>query len=168
MKTVLNLFWQLCLLRQSPEYVPTRGWFIAAVVVGNLLGSVLLSIAIGSEQQTLSIVTGIVVGQATTAGLIWLALFLREHPKRLLATVTAYFGCDLIITACYGALIPLTSSLPEMALYVSYLTFLFWSVAVTGFILHRSLSVNMAIGITVALGIMVLSVATSQVSIGAA
>ena len=168
MKTVLNLFWQLCLLRHSPEFVPTQGWFIATIVAGNLLATVLLSFALGIEQPILSTVTSAVVTQATIAGLVWLALFLREHPERLLATITAVFGCDLIISACFGAIIPLTTVLPEISLNIANLTYLVWSVAVTGFILHRALKVNMAIGITVALGIMVLSVATSQVAIGAA
>ncbi|MEE8078232.1 MAG: hypothetical protein V3T18_04485 [Pseudomonadales bacterium] len=166
MKTVLNLFWQLCLLRQSPEYVPTQSWFIAAIVVGNLITSALLAIAGNVEQPVLSVVTSVVVGQATTAGLVGLALFLREHPERLLATITAIFGCDLIITACFGVLMPLTSSLADTALSITYLAFLVWSITVTGFILHRALSTNLPIGITVAMGILVLSVSTSQVAIG--
>ncbi|MCZ6459002.1 MAG: hypothetical protein O6766_06525 [Gammaproteobacteria bacterium] len=166
MKTVLNLFWQLCLLRQSPEYVPTQSWFIAAIVVGNLITSALLAIAGSVEQPVLSVVTSVVVGQATTAGLVGLALFLREHPERLLATITAIFGCDLIITACFGVLMPLTSSLADTALSITYLAFLVWSITVTGFILHRALSTNLPIGITVAMGILVLSVSTSQVAIG--
>ncbi len=166
MKTVLNLFWQLCLLRQSPEYVPTQSWFIAAIVLGNLITSALLAIAGNVEQPVLSVVTSVVVGQATTAGLVGLALFLREHPERLLATITAIFGCDLIITACFGVLMPLTSSLADTALSITYLAFLVWSITVTGFILHRALSTNLPIGITVAMGILVLSVATSQVAIG--
>ncbi len=168
MKTVLNLFWQLCLLRQGPEHVPTQGWFIAAVVLGNLICSVLLAIAGNTEQQVLSIVTSVVVGQATTAGLVGLALFLREHPERLLATITAILGCDLIITACFVILMPLSSSLADTALSITYLAFLVWSITVTGFILHRALSTNLAIGITVAMGILVLSVSTSQVAIGSA
>ncbi len=61
---------------------------------------------------------------------------------------------------------PLTSSLADTALSITYLAFLVWSITVTGFILHRALSTNLPIGITVAMGILVLSVATSQVAIG--
>ena len=39
MKAVLNLFWQICLMRQGPEYVPTYGWFVATVVLANMIGS---------------------------------------------------------------------------------------------------------------------------------
>ena len=46
MKAILNLFWQICLLRQSPAYVPSHGAFVAAVVAANLIGSVLVSSAL--------------------------------------------------------------------------------------------------------------------------
>jgi hypothetical protein len=39
-----------------------------------------------------------------------------------------------------------------------FLVFLIWSVAVAGFILHRALEVQLAIGIGVAMGISLLSV----------
>jgi hypothetical protein len=166
MKAVLHLFWQICRLKQSPEFVPTQGWFVAVVIIANLICSLLVSMTADSELTLLTAATSIVVGQTTTAALTWIALNLRELGNRFIATVTALFGCDLIITAAFALVLPITSLMPGIAALV-FLLFLLWSVSVAGFILHRSLKVHLAIGIMVALGMSVMSVALSQLAIGA-
>lgn len=166
MKAVFNLFWQICRLKQSPEFVPTQGWFVALVIIANLLCSLLVSIAADSELSVLMATTSIVVGQTTTAALTWIALNLRELGNRFVATITALFGCDLIITAAFALVLPLTSLLPALATLV-FVLFLLWSITVAGFILQRSLKVNLPVGIMLALGMSVMSVALSQLAIGA-
>jgi len=161
------MFWRMCLLRQNPAHVPTQTWFVAFIIVANLLTSIIVSFSIDQTANALEITTRIVVGQATTAGLIWLATYLREFPNRFAGTLTALFGCDLIITACFGLLVPVVSLFGENTLMVLTLAALVWSLAVTGFIIARSLSIQISIGILLALGITVLSTATSQLSIGA-
>ena len=49
MKAILSLFWQICLLRASPAYVPTYGWFVAIVVLANPVCSMLISLAVDSS-----------------------------------------------------------------------------------------------------------------------
>lgn len=168
MKTVLQLFWQMCLLRQSPEYVPTQTWFVATVVSANIVCSLLLSLALDAQASALVVLTRLVVAQASTAALVWLALFLREHPNRFSATITALFGCDLIITVCFGVVVPLTSNLGNAVSTLAFLGFMIWSLSVAGFILQRSLAVPLGIGILLAIGMMVLSVAVSEVAVGGA
>lgn len=166
MKAVFQLFWQICRLKQSPEFVPTAGWFVAVVIIANLICSLLVSMTADAELTPLTAATSIVVGQTTTAALTWIALNLRELGDRFLATITALFGCDLIITASFALVLPLTSLLPGMAALV-FLLFLVWSISVAGFILHRALKTHLAVGIMVALGMSVMSVALSQLAIGA-
>ena len=166
MKTVLQLFWQICRLKQSPEFVPTQGWFVTVVVVANLCCSLLVSLTADAELTLLTAATSIVVGQTATAALTWIALNLRELGDRFLATITALFGCDLIITAAFALVLPVRAIVPAMSTLV-FLLFLFWSISVAGFILHRSLKIPLAFGIMVALGISIMSVALSQLAIGA-
>ena len=166
MKTVLQMFWRICLLRQSPAYVPTQGWFVSAVVVANLLTSAFVSLAIDHTANSLEIITRVVVSQTTYAGLVWLATYLREFPQRFTATVTALFGCDLIITAVFGLLIPIFTGISEGAPGVMSLGFMVWSLAVAGFILAQALSAPIGAGVLIALGITVLTVATGQIAIG--
>ena len=177
MKPIILLFWQICRLKQGPEYVPTQTWFVSLVIVANLLCSLLVSGVInvtfaepdpanGAQQglSLLSTATGIVVGQTTTAALTWLALQLREFADRFFATITALFGCDLLITACFGGQLPLLSLIPAARSLV-FLLMLIWSISVMGFILHRALQVQLSIGILVAIGISIMGVAMSEVAV---
>lgn len=167
MKVVFQMFWRICLLRQNPAYVPTQGWFVAVVVGANLLISVLVSLSIDRSADALSIVTRIVASQATYACLVWLATYLRQFPGRFPGALTALFGCDAIITATFGLLVPLITALDVRVLNFLSLGFLIWSVAVAGYILAQALSVRVGIGILVALGMMVLTVAVGKTVIGA-
>jgi hypothetical protein len=164
MRSIVNLFWQICLLRQSPAQVPTEGWFVALVVISNLLCSLLVSLGYGGEAGVITIANSVAVAQTATALLVYLALSLRGFAARFVATVTAWFGCDLIITACFGLVLPVTSVLGPLALSIVFLVFLIWSVAVSGFILHRALEVQLAMGIGVAMGISLLSATLAQVT----
>lgn len=167
MKAVLQMFWQICLLRQSPALVPAESWFVTTVVVANLLVSMVVSIAIDQTMEPITIITRVVVGQATYASLVWLATWLRQFPGRFATTLTALFGCDLIITAAFGVLQPLAGAFGEQALSVLSLGFMIWSLAVAGFILCKALNVRMGIGVLLALGITVLTVAAGFTAVGA-
>jgi hypothetical protein len=167
MKAVFQMFWRICLLRQSPAYVPTQGWFVAAVVLAGLVTSVIVSLSIDQQADAIEIVTRVVVSLATTAALVWLATFLREFPSRFIGTLTALFGCDLLITAAFGLLVPVFNLFGEVALSILSLGYVIWSLSVSGFILAQALSVRVGIGIVIALGIAILSMATGQTAIGA-
>lgn len=164
MKAVLQLFWRMCLLRQSPESVPTQNWFVATVIAANLGCSIIVTAALDPTASLMTTLTRIVVGQAANAGLVWLALQFRNQPQRLVATLTALFGCDLIITAGFGVLVPLFGIIGETGLSLLSLAFLIWSVSVAGFILSRALTVPFSAGAIIAMGMMVLSVALSQIA----
>lgn len=166
MKVVFQMFWRICLLRQSPAYVPTQSWFVATVVAANLLISVLVSVAVDSAAEALIVTTRIVVSQAAYACLVWLAAYLREHPQRFTGTLTALFGCDAIITATFGLLVPLANALDARIINVLSVGFLVWSLAVAGYILSKALAVRLGIGVLLALGMMVLSVAAGNTAIG--
>jgi len=168
MKAVVQLFWQMCLLRQSPDRVPTQNWFIVTVIGANIICSLALSLVIDSSAGALSVLTRLVVTQAVNAALVWLALFLRNYPARFPATITALFGCDLVITVCFSAMIPLTGFVGEGGTTMIFLGFMIWSVTVAGFIMHRALSVPLGVGILIAVGMMVISVAASEVAVAPA
>lgn len=167
MKPIFELFWQICLLRQSPAYVPTQGSFVALVLIANAIASTLVSLGPETELTVLDILTSVIVNQTVTALLVLLALALRNLTGRFVATITAIFGCDLIITACFALVLPISLMLGQIATGLAYLMFLVWSVAVAGFIMHRALGVQLAMGIGVAMAISLLSVTVSQLAISA-
>ncbi|MCZ6853214.1 MAG: hypothetical protein O7G86_04765 [Gammaproteobacteria bacterium] len=164
MKAVFQVFWHICLLRQSPEYVPTRAWFISSVIIMN----VLCSLTVNTELDVLRAVTGSVVYMTTTAALVWLTLHLRMHVERFPAAITAWFGCDLIITASFALVRPIADLINPGAANTLSLLFLIWMVSVAGFIMHRALNTYYVLGIGVTLGIVIMSIALSQLAIGAA
>lgn len=167
MKSIINLFWGICLMRQSPARVPGDGAFVALVVAANILGSLLVSLAFDTTPGFFTILQGIVVGQAVTASLLWLLLAARNLTARFTTTLAALFGCDLLITACLGLALPVLTLLGGTGTTLAFLAFLLWSVAVTGYILHRALEIPLAIGIGLALGISLFAVTLSQLAIGA-
>ena len=167
MRALFNLFWQICLLRQSPAAVPANTALVAIIVLANLLCSVLVSSGFGTELSVLATANSVIVGQTATAALIWLALSWAGKGERFLTTLTAIFGCDLIITACFSLLIPATAALGGAVSGVVVMLFMVWSVAVAGFILHRALEIRFGLGIALALGISLFSVILGQVAIGA-
>ncbi len=168
MKAVFQVFWHICLLRQGPEYVPTRAWFMFSVIAANVLCEVLVSLTVNAELDVLRGVTSSVVYMTTTAALVWLTLQLRGHVERFPATITALFGCDLIITASFALLRPIADLLNAGAVNTLTLLFLIWTVSVAGFIMHRALHTYYVLGIGVALGIAIMSFALSRLAIGTA
>lgn len=167
MRTLFHLFWQICLLRQSPAAVPANGVFVGIVVLANLVCSVAVSRGFGSEQSLLTTATGTIVGQAATAALVWLALYGSGKPERFVTTITAMFGCDLIITACFSLLIPVTATAGATVSGVILLLFMVWSVTVAGFILQRAMQIRFGMAVALALGISLFSVIIGQAAIGA-
>ena len=166
MKAVFVVFWDICLLRQSPEYVPTRTWFIFSIIGANVLCEVMLSLTINDDINLLRGLTGSVVYLTTTSALVWLILQLRELIERFSATITALFGCDLIITASFAVLRPLADLLNPGAANTLFLLFLIWTISVAGFIMHKALNTSYLLGIGAALTIAIMSVTLSQLSIG--
>ena len=167
MKIVLQMFCRICLLRQSPAYVPSETWFVAAVVVANLLANVLVSSLIADDSLR-SITTLVLVNQAAYAGLLWMATYLREVPDRFSTALTAIFGCDLLITAIYGLVhVALLSSLEDRFQLAVQLGYGVWGLAISGFILSKSLNTQLGIGVLLALGISMLSGAAGYTAIGA-
>ena len=166
MKSVIQMFWRICLLRQSPAYVPTQGWFVAAVVVANLVTSVIVSLPLEPSIPLLEILTRTVVVQAVYAALVWTACILREHPGRFAGTITALFGCDLLITALFGLLLPLLTRVNEPTQIVLWAGYFVWSLAVAGFILSKGLTMRFPLAALAALGMTLLATAVAQIAVG--
>ena len=165
MKAVLQLFLQICLLRASPSAVPTIGWFVAAIVVANFVVSVALNLVADASTALLNVVVATAVAQATIAAMVYFALHLREVASRFIATVTALFGCDALITALYVATLPAFALISDDVARNSVYPFSIWSIAVAGYILHQALNTSLAVGIAIGFGISLVGTVFSQAAI---
>jgi hypothetical protein len=167
MKAVFKLFWHICLMRQSPEYVPTYPWFVSLVIATNVIASIALAVTLGGTDAVLTAATSIIVSQSVTAVLVWLACTLREVPQRFTSAITAIFGCDLIVTAIFAVTLPITQLLNPALNAYTYLGFVLWSMWVVGFILKSVLNVHLALAIIIAFATVLLSTSVSQIAVGA-
>ena len=79
-----------------------------------MLVSVVLSTYINEDISALTVTSAILTQQAALAGLLWVALYLREVPQRFLATFTSWLGCDLVISVALAVALPIFAQLnPE-------------------------------------------------------
>ena len=163
MRDVVRLFWGICLLRQSPAYVPTAPWFVATVTALNIGVGLALAVTLADKSPTLRTAATVVVGQATLAVLVWTAFSLRELTPRFPAVITAMFGCDALLSVLLAAVRPLTSLMTPTATQGVYVVFVFWSVAVAGYILHRGLNIHLTLGVALAFGMTIFTVLFAEV-----
>jgi hypothetical protein len=163
MLTVITFFWRLCMLRAHSAGVPTASWFVAAVAIGNVCMSILLSILWSPDMAPRLAATAVVVQQAALACLVWAGLYFRNTPNRFSATITAIFGCDLLLTALLGSFTPLLTSLPQNVFSSILFVFFVWSIAIVGHILHQAFEVKYMPGVAIAFGFYLLSAAVGNV-----
>lgn len=151
MKPILAVFWNICLLRRGPEFVPTHPLFVSGVVVADIVLSLFIRAQYG-DLSLLRIATFTLVTMATLAAATWLALNLRGVIGRFPATITAMFGCDLLFTLLLALLIPLAGGADSAISIGMSGLILIWSIAVNGFILHRAMNITVFAGILSAFG----------------
>jgi len=152
MKPILSVFWNICLLRRGPEFVPTHPLFVAGVVIADVLLSLFVRAQYGDETSLLEIATFTLVTMAALSTITWLALNLRGVISRFPATITAMFGCDLLFTLLIALLIPLAGGARSAISIGMGGLILIWSIAVNGFILHRAMNITVFAGILSAFG----------------
>jgi hypothetical protein len=166
MKSIIELYVGICLLRRSPATLPGAGSFLLIVFGVNLALSFLISMTLANAADPLRGVSVILLGQATTAVLVKLMLDARRLSDRFTTTLAALFGCDALMTVCFGLLSALLRALGPSGVLVALMLFLLWSVAVMGFILHHALNVRLGIGVGFALAISLLSTTLGQLVLG--
>ena len=158
------MFWNLCLLRRGPEIVPTQSWFVGAVVMLYGMVGLYLAMRFDTEPDLLASLSYLFVTMAVTASVTWFALYLRQLDGRFPATITALFGCDLLLSLLLAAVVQFTGP-PESPATMSFAALIsVWSIVVSGFVLHRAMNVSWTVGMVLALGIGLFSIALGNVA----
>ena len=179
MTAILLVFWRICIFKGGPDSVPANTTLLAIVILISALTSLLASsflqtvlppppptdvmdVAVVSSE--FSLITSVVVSQASTAGLVWLVLALMSLNDRLYQTLAAVFGVDTIVTAVSTCAIFITTLISTVLSQIAFLGMFFWSVGTLGFILHKALELSLALGIAAALFVMIFTIAITQVT----
>ncbi len=144
MTAVLRLFWNICLLRDGPEAVPTHTWFLISLIAAELAMGVVLSAVMYPNLSLPLWLNLAAINLAVTASIAWFALYLRNCEQRFPATLGAILGTEVLIDAVGSLALGTTSGVAEVT--TGWIVLL-WSVAVVGFILHRALATKLWVGI---------------------
>lgn len=162
MVKVLGFFWYLCTFRAGPERVPTSSVF-AFLVIGLYLvvsvGAALFEPVLkGSLLKALNVV---LIVTAVQLGIFGLLLMFKGVIHRYKETFLALLGADSLLTligvSILGMITFLSGYLDEagFAIQISRMALtvlVIWSLAVTGFILHRASNTGLFLGNAIALG----------------
>jgi hypothetical protein len=166
MKPIFAVFWNICLLRRGPEFVPTHPLFVGGVVAADVILSFFVAMQYGANTSLVRVATSTVVTMATLAAITWFALNLRGVIARYPATMTAIFGCDLLFTLLVALLVPLSGGVGSPVSVGMAALIGIWSIAVNGFILHRAMNITVFAGILFAFGMALLAYALASFAAG--
>ena len=165
MSTVLRLFWGICLLRLGPEHVPTRTWFLCALVAAQLAMAAVRRAVVWPELSTALALNISLIGLVVVASVAWFALYIRRFEARFPATLGAILGTSLVIEAAFTVAYGITGGvLREGAIWLCLL----WEIIVVGFILHRALSCKLWGGVLLAFSALVMGQVVVQATLGPA
>lgn len=164
MKLIFLYFWQLCLLKTSPERLPsTRELFFLILVIYFPVSIVATGISrpdLDVAQALGLVLTNFLIG--TTC--IWLLLSFKKVENRYITTLIAIFGCSILLTLVALPLNMLfysmenynqdsTSIVASLALMI-----LFWWFAIAGNILSHAGNISFFLGFALALTMEILYV----------
>ena len=162
MLQIVNFFWQLCLLRQSPEGLPSSRFSTGAIFL-TYLGIALGIVVLTRPEQPLFTVTGtIAIGLSLQAGVTFLLLQFKGYCHRFNATWSALLGANaimLLILLPFNFII-LNSDNNGMLMFADSATWvcLGWWLAIAGYIYHKSVGVSVFQGSVIAFLIELMSV----------
>ncbi len=165
MKAIVLTFVSICLLRRGPEVVPTHPWFLASLVGANIMISLLLMLQM-ELLQPLPALAYISASMTASAALVWFALYLRDFESRFPATITALFGCDLLLTTLLLVLLQVLPDHGSTFAQSLVALIMIWSVAVSGYILHRALQISVLAGILLALAVLIIGAGFGELAMG--
>ncbi len=163
MTAVLRLFWNICLLRDGPETVPTHTWFLVSLVAAVLaMSMVLLAIASPGLGPLLALNLAL-ISLAVTGSVAWFVLYLRGLEPRFPATLGAILGTEVLIDAVGALALGATNGVAQLT---TQWILLLWSIAVVGYILKRALATRLWVGIILSLATWAISIVVAGALLG--
>ena len=155
MKTLLNHFVDLCLLRQGPQDTPFSPQLLASTTLLYVLVGLLMIVDVR---------TGVIsaLGESLfDAGLMLLVLYFALQSQNRLArfvqSATALMGSGLLLGLLALPLISLSSNPDSSAAGLLLLGLIIWSMVVMGHILRHTFEIGLGIGVGLAIAFTLLS-----------
>lgn len=165
MQQIVMYFWQLCLLRASPERIPGNTSILAMIFVVYAFFS-LVTMWITEDRSVMAMIAKVVVSVVVQAGLIYGLLLFKQLQGRFIATLAALLGTTAVI---------LLLMLPANYLFVHIDTptmrviagalFLFafiWRLAISGAILSKAARISILQGAAIMFGMQLIELSINQ------
>jgi hypothetical protein len=152
---IFRYFWQICLLRASPENIPSSSTLTAALLLAYTLLSTLTLYTIKPDLSIISNVSAILIELIVGAALLFGILTFKNVRSRFLSTYAALMATNVLLTAM---IFPLNIFLINMAeglladfLEAITIVIFFWWLGIVGFIFNKSANISMIQGVMFAL-----------------
>ena len=163
----VHLFWNICLMRESPARVPANSAFVLTLLVLRfLLVLIIANLLAFSQRSSISILTEDLVSTVVAMLLIWGALHARALGQRFLQTLGAYVGMEIVIYLLMGAVLAIAGSM-DAAPQLLVMLITVWQFAIFAFIMHHAMNIPLGLGFAVSIGILTMKVIGGRVAVGA-
>jgi len=163
MLLLVSLFWNICLMREGPERVPSQQVLPGILVIGKIVLVMSIGAALGRDPTVLGVTTSVALWTAALGCCVAYALFLGNKMHRFSPTFGAILGIDLLLSIVFGVALVVLHMLNVQISEPVSIVYQLWHMAIIGFIMHRALDITLGIGIGVGLIISIFCVSITQV-----
>lgn len=154
MQQILFFFWQLCLLRESPENLPSSRFVVGLVIIA-YLSIALIAVTLNQPNQTLfGIIGTVTLGVILQATFVWLLLAFKQVTHRFIATLASLLGANTLMLLI---LMPVNLTLlytegGSFNLFANSISWvcLGWWLAIAGSIYHNAINISLLQGSAIA------------------
>jgi hypothetical protein len=150
--SLIQFFFELCLLRRTPQDLPASSALLGVVFLADLLTGVMLASVVGiSPGEGLS---QTLVDSLLMLALLHTALSLTRHQPRFVQSATALLASSallsLIAAVPLGILLPRDGGNAPESAALFFLALVAWSILVMGHILRHTFDLTLGQGIAIA------------------
>ena len=171
MRTILTYFFKICLLRDGPEKIPSNLVLAQIVCSLYLLTQLVTTFIVRSDLTTAGMLIQLLLSIVLEATILFTLLRFKSLQTRFLPSLTAFYGCNLILLLITMPLHYLLITVEEGSfsnvLDTIYLLCLFWWFSIAGFIFHRAANISLFQGIVAAFSVELLVAYTTTEAIKA-
>ena len=151
MDALLRLFWGICIFKKGPEEVPASLPLLLILLLINLILELSLGLSVYPLKESLLLS---LISFLTLVSLTYIWLLLYRHTSRLLQTVIAFTGVNLLTNLLI--FLPLTISwrsglMVDTSFALINLLALIWILSIYAHIYRRALSIYFFLGFALAL-----------------
>ena len=162
MIAILKSFLSIMTFRQGPESIPFSPFLAKVSILTNILISVTTNaILLTQDSFTVTLIRTILILSINTF-LIWLLLILRNHRNRFFQTITAFMGCDALISAGTLVFLSMLGGVESSIGGIITSLLALWSIFIYGFIFYKSFEIRLSLGIISAFILIMFSYRVSQ------